>query len=216
MNVSGLRRLLPLCLLVVLGVGGGARAQTAGAAPDLNLLALDWARGHYGSPLVCDVGGSPVRAIRSVLISPAPSRDADRGPANRIQFPDPEARGATRCFSELGADEPLVDGALTVFLPGRSRPDTARYEFQAELRREEGFRFEIRAGKLSIKGWAPGESDPRVVDFTGGHARLRAVQHGSDSERLLRGFASKRKLTLDLEAPDGTTLHFPLFEATER
>ncbi len=216
MRAPGLRELLLVCVAAALAAGPEARAQAGAAGPDLNLLALDWARGQYGSPLVCDVGGAPVRAVRSVLIAPAPAKDVERGPANRIQFPDPEARGATRCFSELGADEPLVDGTLTVFLPGRSRPDTARYDFQAALRRDDGFRFEIRAGKLAIRGWAPGETEPHVVDFAGGHAWLRAARSGSDAERLLRGFESKRKVVLDLEAPDGATLHFPLFQAPER
>lgn len=210
------RWLGPSLLAAALVLATDARAQSGSAGPDLNVLALDWARGQYGSPLVCDVGDSPVRAVRSVLITAAPARDADRGAANRIQFPDPEARGATRCFSELGADEPLVDGTLTVFLPGRPRADTARYDFQAALRRDEGFRFEIRTGKLTITGWAPGDTQPRSVDFTGGHAWLRSVRTGSDAERLLRGFESRRKLTLDLEAPDGTTLHFPLFQPAGR
>jgi len=216
MPKSGFRRLLRLCLALALGAAGSARAQATGGPPDLNLLALEWVRGEYGSPLVCDLEGSPVRALRHVVVTPMPAKETERVVAYRIQFPDPEARGATRCFSELGGDEPLVDGTLAISLPGRSRPDTARYDFQAALRRDDGFRFEIRSGRLAIKGWGPGNEEPRPVDFAGGHAWFRAVKTGSDAERLLRGFASPRRLTLDLEAPDGTTLHFPLFQAAGR
>lgn len=135
---------------------------------------------------------------------------------DRIQFPDPEAKGASRCFSELGTEEPLVDGTLSVSLPGRSRPDTARYEFGAALRRENGFRFDVRSGTLSVKGWGPGSEEPKLVDFTGGHASLHMVSPGSDAERVLRGFSSPRKLILELEAPDGTKLTFALFQIAER
>lgn len=216
MSAPGLRRLASLGLALALGAAGGAKGQAAGGGPDLNLLALDWARGQYGSPVVCEVDGAPVRAVRRVLIAPVPAKEAERGAADRIQFPDPEARGATRCFSELGGEEPLVDGALTIALPGRSRPDTARYDFHAALRRDEGFRFDIRSGRLTVKGWGPGSAEPKSVDFTGGRASLRTIPVGSDAERLLRGFESPRRLTLDLEAPDGTALHFPLFQAAER
>ena len=197
----------------VLGVASSAGAQAAGAGPDLNVLSLEWARGLYGSPLVCDVNGSPLRAVRRVLIAPNPT---DRGMLDRIQFPDPAAAGATRCFSELGAEEPLVDGALLISLPGRSRPDTARYDFTTALRRDDGFRFDIRSGKLGVKGWGPGSEAPRTVDFEGGHAWLRLIKPGTDAERLLRSFESPRKLTLELEAPDGTSLRFPLYQAGGR
>ncbi len=204
-----------LLLFGLLAAPGQALAQ-AGAMPDLNVLALEWARGQYGSPLVCEREGSPVRAIRRVLIAPVPATEAGRTAANRLLFPDPTAKGASRCFSELGSDEPLVDGSLVIWLPGRSRPDTARYDFQTALRREEGFRFEIRSGKLLVKGWGPGNDEPVPVDFQGGSASLHVVGRGSDAEKLLRGFRSPRKLLLDLEAPDGTKLRFPLFQAAER
>lgn len=191
-----------------------ALAGTAAAAGDLdlNLLALQWARGQFGSPVVCDVDGSPLRALRRVLVAPVPATESGPVPAARIQFPDPEAPGATRCFSELGAEEPLVEGAVTISLPGRSRPDTARYDFDAAMRRDGGFRYEIRSGSLRVKGWGPDAGAARAIEFTGGHAWIRNVRSGSDPERLLRSFSSPRKLTLDLEAPGGETLHFPMFQ----
>lgn len=202
-----------LLLVAVVAAPGPAQAQGAAAGPDLNLLALDWVRGQYGSPVVCQVENSPVRALRRVLIAPAPS---ERGAADRIQFPDPEAPGATRCFSELGDDEPRVEGSVLISLPGRSRPDTARYDFTNALRRDEGFRFEIRAGKLTLTGWGPGSDTPRAVEFAGGHAWIRTIQPGTDAERVLRAFDSPRKLSLELAAPDGTVLRFPLFQAAPR
>jgi hypothetical protein len=207
-------RVVAAVLLAVAGRAGPALAQAAGAGPDLNALSLDWARGNYGAPLVCEVEGSPVRAVRRVLIAPVPG--SDRGPMDKIQFPDPEAKGATRCFSELGVDEPLVDGSLTISLPGRSRPDTARYDFGSALRRENGFRFDVRSGKLSVKGWGPGNDETKLVEFTGGHASLHGVAPGSDAERLLRSFTSPRKLILEIEAPDGTKLSFALFQIADR
>jgi hypothetical protein len=213
---SPVRRLVGFLLFVtLLGVAGAARAQAPGraSAPDLNTLALEWALGQYGSPFVCQLNGAPVRAVRRVAITPAPS---DRGPMGRIQFPDPEAAGATRCFSELGGDEPLVDGSVTFSLPGSSRADFARHDFADTLRRDDGFRFDIRAGTLSVKGWGPGNDAPKEVSFAGGHATLHALKPGTDGERLLRGFESPRKLSLELEAPDGTILRFPLFQVPDR
>jgi len=204
------RLLLALVLAAVVPSASRAQAPGANAGPDLNILALDWARGNYGSPFVCQVSGAPVRAVRHVQIVPAPS---DRGAMARIQFPDPEAPGATRCFSELGSDEPLVDGNVLISLPGRSRPDTARHDLADALRRESGFRYDIRSGKLSVKGWGAGSDEPRSIDFEGGHVSLHEVRPGTDPERLLRSFDSPRKLTLEIESPDGeTVLHFPLFQ----
>ncbi len=205
---------LVLCIGLMLAPSPAATAASGDL--DLNLLALHWARGQYGSPVVCEVEGSPVRAVRRVLVAPSPASEGSHLVAARIQFPDPEAPGATRCFSELGAEEPRVEGALTILLPGRSRPDTARYDFDAAVRRDGGFRFEIRSGVLRVKGWGPGDAEPRSVDFAGGHAWLRIVRGGSDPERLLRSFSSPRKLTLDLDAPGGESLHFPLFQIGTR
>lgn len=206
-----LRRRLLVCV-VALCAGALARPATAQGSPpvDLNLLALAWAQGSFGAPLVCEVEGNPVRAIRKLVIAAEPG--TDRGVMDRIRFVDPEARGATRCFSELGGDEPLVSGTLLISLPGRSRPDTARYDLEATLKREGGFDFDIREGSLSVRGWGPGQESPTLVDFSGGVARVHAIAPGSDAERLLRDFASKRKLLLVLEAKDGTVLRFHIFQ----
>ena len=197
---------------LVLAVGTTARPASAQPPQsiDLNFLAIEWSRGTYGSPLLCEVEGNTVRAIRRLLI--APEAGSDRGPVNRIQFPDPEARGATRCFSELGGDEPLVSGTLLISLPGRSRPDTASYDLESTLKREGGFDFDVREGTLAVRGWGPGSETPATVDFAGGVAKLHQVKPGSDAERLLRDFSSKRKLSLVLEAKDGTVLRFDLFQ----
>jgi len=183
----------------------------SGAAQDLNRMALDWARGQFASPVVCEVADEPVRALRRVLIAPGPS--SERSASNRISFPDPEAEGATRCFSDLGEEEPLVKGFVVVTLPGASRPDLARVDFQNALRRDGGFRFDVLRGRLEVQGWSgPEAGQARPVDFGGGTATLRRVQPGSDLDRRLREYRSPRKLALTLEAPDGTRLAFPLFQ----
>lgn len=204
---------LLLAALAILAAASPAPAQSRGSGIDLNLLALEWARGVYGAPVLCEVGGQPVRAVRRVLVAPAPADG--RGPLDRIQFPDPEAEGATRCFSELGADEPLVSGFVDISLPGHSRPDTARLDFGAALKRDRGFTFDVRSGRLRVRGWKPGE-DWREVDFGGGEATIRTVADGTDAARLLRDFESPRRLTIGLTAPDGTALEFHVFQHDRR
>lgn len=198
-------RILPFVLCLV---------AAPAVAQDLNLLALNWARGQYASPLLCEVDGEPVRALRRVLIAPGP--EGERVPVDRISFPDPDAEGATRCFSELGREEPLVAGWVHVTLPGRSRPDIARMDFQKALEREGGFTFDVLSSRLRLRGWKPGETEWREVDFRGGHASLSLVRPGTDGDKLLRDFRSPRKLRLELEAEDGTKLVFPLFQHAGR
>jgi hypothetical protein len=60
----------------------------------------------------------------------------------------------------------------------------------------------------------PGEaaSTLREVDFRGGTADIRKVERGSDAFRRLAEFGQRRKLSLRLEAPDGTRLSFDLVQ----
>jgi hypothetical protein len=176
-------------------------------------MALAWARGRYVAPMVCQVDGAPVRAMRHVQIAPTPPQATERG--MRVLFPDPEARGATRCFSELGGDEPVIEGSLVLGRSGRSRPDTAERDFQTALSREGGFDYEVRSGRLRLTGWEPGAT-PREVEFAKGTARVRRVLAGADAARVLAGLAGERALTLELESPDGVKLFFPLMQLPER
>ena len=109
---------------------------------------------------------------------------------------------------------PDVRGSLLVTLPGMSRPDTAQTEFRRTLRHEGGFDFEVVEGRLRVRGWEPG-SEPRVVDFAGGTARVREVRRGSDAARILRDVPGPRKLTFDLANADGSetiSLHMVLYD----
>ena len=72
-------------LLFVLLAGWLAAAEAASQEPgDLRALAVNWVRGQYASPLVCDVNGEPTRGLRRVLITPSPS--ASRIPLGRLIF----------------------------------------------------------------------------------------------------------------------------------
>jgi hypothetical protein len=205
---------VPLALVAGCLAGSiGLRASAQGRDPDANLMALVWARGRYVSPMVCQVNGEPVRALRHVQIQPTPPSVPEKG--MRVLFPDPEAAGATRCFSELGPDEPKIAGAVVLGRSGRSRPDTAQRDFQSALERDQGFDYGVRSGTLRLSGWTDGAT-VREVDFTKGTARLRRVRPGSDEARVLADLAGDRALSLELEAGDGTKLFFPLVQLPER
>jgi hypothetical protein len=193
-----------------LGAGLVADALAQGVGPDLVDLALAWARGEYRAPLVCEFEGRPRRGLRRVAITDGPERSERR--LDRITFFDLEAEGASRCFSDLGGDEPNLLGSLEVGLEARSRPDTARRDFDAELRRNGGFEYRIERGRLRIRSVAGAPEDGREVDFAGGKAELRVVKAGSDSARLLADFQTRRKLRLALEARDETRLVLHLVE----
>src|SRR3990172_3742498 len=62
---------LGAALLAALGLTAAAAAQTA--VPDLNHLALEWARGDFRSPLVCEIDGTPRLGLRRVTIAPGPA-----------------------------------------------------------------------------------------------------------------------------------------------
>jgi hypothetical protein len=175
-------------------------------ALDLNLLALDWARGRYLSPVICETDGELTRGGRRLLITPGPRHASP--PVGRILFSDLEVPAASRCFDELGRDQPNVLGHVDFRHPGRSRPDSAQRDFKAALRREHGFDFHIAGGILRVEPVGGGEA--REVDFRGGEVRLHAIPAGSDDARVLGDLAGLRKLLLVIEAPDGTRLRLPL------
>ncbi len=108
----------------------------------------------------------------------------------------------------------LATSLLT--LDGRSRPDTAAHDFQAALRRQGGFEFQIRAGRLRLGEPGKPPDALREVDFKGGTAEIRRVERGSDAHRRLADFGERRKLSLNLEAPDGTRLGLDLVQFGHR
>ncbi len=205
-------RIAPLIRAWLLAVAMGLRSSAVlgqGAAePDLNRLALDWARGEFASPVICVIDGKATRGIRRVRIAKGPSH---RRPAvARIEFNDLDASEAERCFTELEERVPNITGWVDIRLPGPRRPDTAARDFSATLRRQGGFEFSIVSGQLQLVDVGSEGSSPRVVDFRGGKLRLHRVRPGSDDARLLGEFASTRKLTLELEAKDGAGIRMPL------
>jgi len=176
--------------------------------PDLNLRALQWLRGRWASPLVCDRGGEILETAHRLVIAPAAKHV--RPPSARITFHGVEVEGATRCSDIVGGETPDLDGTIVVTLPGRSRPDLAQAEFQRTLRQVGGFDFAVASGRLRLTGWGE-HAEPRIVDFAGGTARAREVRRGSDAARVLADLASPRKLTFELENADGDErLAFPM------
>jgi hypothetical protein len=196
-------------LLLLLPAAAFGQAP-GGADTTLNELALEWTRGEYRAPLICEIGGVPYRALRRVLVTPGP-REAQL-PMNRLAFFDLEAPQGTRCHDEMGGEQPNAIGSLALTLEAISRPDTARRDFDVALRREGGFEFRIRSGRLRLG--APGEAADalREVDFAGGRADIHMVDRGTDAYRRLADFGERRKLGLVLEAPDGTRLSFDLVQ----
>ena len=179
---------------------------------DLNLLSLQWARGRYLSPVICEIDSKLVRGGRRLTIMPGPRHARPR--VNTILFSDLEVPTATRCFDDLGGPQPNVKGRLNFRLPGHSRPDSARHDFEAALRRSQGFEFHISEGILRIQ--IVGEEKTRDVDFMGGTARLTLVADSTDDARVLRDLKGLRKLVLDVRAEDGTSLRLPLVMTQRR
>jgi hypothetical protein len=185
-----------------------AGAALAQPMPDLNLRALDWLRGRWASPMICERGGEPVETARRLVIQPGPKHV--RPAADRITFYGVELDDAERCSDVLGAEVLDVRGSILVTLPGMSRPDLAQAEFKRTLRQDGGFDFEVVSGRLRLVGWGE-DRTPRIVDFSGGAARVHEVRRGSDGARLLADLASPRKLSFELESADGAErLAFPM------
>jgi len=201
---------LALAFLVMLLPTAALGQAPGGPSPGLNELALEWTRGEYRAPLICEIDGVPYRALRRVLVSPGPRRA--RTPMNRLAFFDLEAPEGTRCQDETGGAQPNAIGSVALALEVRPRPDTARRDFDAALSKKGGFEFQIPVGRLRVG--APGEavSALQEIDFSGGTAEIRKVERGSDAFRRLADFGERRKLTLVLQAPDGTRLSLDLVQ----
>ncbi len=205
---------LVLAAALLAGARGEGSAQPGGGgAPTLNVLALDWARGFFVAPLLCEIEGTPRRGGRRIVIGPSPQRGGP--PSNRISFTSLQVAGAARCFTDFGGEEFDVTGAVTIALPGPARPDIAVREFSSALRRNPGFDFEIRSGTLRIESVGPDPEPTREVDFKRGRAGLHEIAPGSDAARLLRSYGKRRQLTLELAARDGTRLAYHMVQSAE-
>ncbi len=202
----------PTLLAILLGVEPTAWAQDA----PLDQMALAWSRGRFASPLVCEGPNGLEKTLRRIVVSPGARHR--RPPENRIQLLGIEVEGAERCFATLGGDQPDVEGVLLFQYPSYGRPDLASHEFQSALRRDGGFEYRIRAGRLRIA--APDADDEaagvRQVDFAGGKLGVHAVRPGSDADRVLADFPGARKLTRRLAALDGTQLELHMIQYDQR
>jgi hypothetical protein len=205
------RGTLALAALVLAATGPAPGGEVPA---DLTLLSLAWARGEYRAPLVCEIEGTAHRGLRRVLVSPGP-RDA-RPISNRLAFFDLEVPAGTRCSLETGEEQPNLVGSVFFTLEAVSRPDIAARDFEAALRRDGGFEFTIRSGRLGVG--PPGDPLPslRQVDFAGGRARLHLVERGSDAFRRMASLPAPRKLSLQLGAPDGTRIDLDLAQLAEQ
>jgi hypothetical protein len=203
------RVLASIVAALLAGVGLVAATPRAAAQSGASLqeLAIDWVRGSFGSPLLCQIDGEPVRGMRRLNVTPG-SRHA-RVPEARIIFVGMEVENATRCFTDLAKSVPDITGSLRMRFPGAERRDSSVRDFKAILRREGGVEFEIASGVLHLREIAGGEN--RDLDFRGGKARFLSLRPGSDVERVLSSVKSPRKLDLILSTRDGATLELPLF-----
>jgi len=209
------RALLCAAFVAALGLLAAPVSAQRALEPTLGHLALGWLLGDWVEPIVCEIHGSPTRALRRVLVSPVPTPTGE-SPTARLQFPDPDAPGATRCFSDLGGDEQRIEGTLVLGFDGRQRPDTAQRDFEIELRRSGGFEFRIRSGRVKVGGWGEGDPAPGQIDFGGGTARAREIRAGSDAARLVGELHGARGVTLELEAPGGERLSLQLVQRPGR
>jgi len=197
-------------LLFVLLAGWLAAAEAASQEPgDLRALAVNWVRGQYASPLVCDINGEPTRGLRRLLITPSPS--ASRIPLGRLIFVEMKTNDASRCFTDLGETAPNLRGTLQFRLPGAARPDTALRDLKALLKRNKGLEFHIVSGAVSSQIVGAEPATPKRTDYTGGRLRFDLAGEGSDTNRILADFASPRKLRMTLAPREGPEISLPLF-----
>lgn len=172
----------------------------ASGGPNLRDLALAWLLGDFRSPLVCEIGDDHRRVLRRVLIRPSSRRAAE--PHSRVTLFDLEAPSGTHCIQEHGGEAQNLIGTLALRSDERGQPDTALYNFQANLRRDGGFEYQITGGQLQVGPAGAPDEELVAVDFTGGTAQVLEVKRGSDAFRRLADFGGTRQRVLELAAPD--------------
>ncbi len=203
-----------LALAVLLAAAPALAQPGATAGPDAVELALAWARGAYASPVICRFADEAQRGLRRIVIGPGPRSSAQR--VDRIQFFDIAAAGASRCHDDLGAEEPNVVGTVFVsYTAKRPRSDTPQRDIEQELKAGP-MAFDIVSGRLRIGDATAAPGSLPEVDFAGGKLRIGDVAAGSDDARRLGDFATRRRLRLDAEAPDGTRIGMTLAEIERR
>ena len=187
-----------------------ASAAQEGVPGGMSTLALLWAQGEYRAPMICEIEGQPMRALRRIRIKTDP-RSATRA-LDRLVFFDIEAPLGTRCYGEAGNAQPNVIGALILIHEGRQDPDTAKYDFDGELRRDGGFEFRISSGHLRIGAPGAALTSLETVNLKDGSVAVEAVRRGSDAFRRLAEFGPRDKRVMRLHAPDGRSWSFDLVD----
>ncbi len=163
------------------------------ALPD---LVLSWASGEYISPILCEIGGSPERVARTVLISP-PRRARGRQEGHRFEI---EPLGAVlACKTEQGEEAPEMRAVGRLRYEARDRPDTARRDFEHAMRRDRGFVLQFESGRLEL---GSGEST-RSLDLKGATLDIRVLEPHSDEARMLGNLGPLSKRSLVLQTRDG-------------
>jgi hypothetical protein len=185
----------------------------AAAAQGVRERAFAWAQGDFRAPLVCVIGGASRQALRRVRIVPAP---ASALPSLRVALYDLEAPPGTSCAGVSSPQEPNVIGTLELVHEGRNRPDTGEVDFRNALKRDGGFEFRIRSGRLRIGAAADPSDTLASPAYAGGRAFLRTVAPGSDEARRLAAFGALRAFRLELEAEGAPSLGFDLVELPSR
>lgn len=204
-------------ILIAAAVASATQPASAQDGASMQELSIEWVRGRYGSPVICQLEGNPVQGMRRLHITPGPHHV--RPPVAKVIFVGMKVEQATRCFTQLEKSVPDILGSLQLRYPGPERRDTATRDFKHTLRREKGIEFDIAAGVLSLRVVGTSdeaEASERRVDFRGGKARFVEVRPGSDAERMLAAINSPRKLDVQIVARDGTTIRLPIFLAEGR
>ena len=204
-----LLRKAALCAVVVGASLLGSGPLAAQMGPTLQDLAVAWASGSYGSPLICEIDGEPVRGMRRLQITPVLQKG--RPTEAKVSFVEMDVPPETRCFNDLGAAAPNIAGWVRLRLLGASHPDSAKRDFKQKLKREGGIEFDIPAAHVRTQSTNDAARVWKPLGLRGGHVLLRVVGPGSDNARLLADFESPRKISLELHPSDGETISLPLF-----
>jgi hypothetical protein len=197
-------------LLVGLPLLVAASVASAQAPPTLGEAITEWARGNWASPVFCKIGGQTVRGIRRVLIDP-PQRPFPGRTELDVQFVDMDVDDAERCFDLVGTEIPNLTGKLKLRFNGTSHPETVRQDFERALKRDRGFVFSVRHGRVERQIVKPGENESSIISLKDTEAWIRRPAPGSDAAHALAEFESRRKLEIEISVPEGPSYVLPLF-----
>lgn len=170
--------------------------------PTLGTLALRWTEGAFLAPIVCQTPDGPKRVNRRLRIRK--SRRTEYREMNEITFFPLDIEEATRCFTELGNEQPDIRGSLRIAFPDQIRPDIAQHDFDSALKRAGGFDFAVPSGSLRISGLDA--QDGRVLRVDQGEVKIYQVRRGTDAARVLADWGDRPKRLLTIEAKDGTRI----------